>query len=75
MVIHNLDEYRLAKMVAKDYPKALKNIDKSLEMLYNYKNYVDVAMCINQLYDSKHMMEITLNVCKHVLKNNGRTNV
>ena len=69
--IHSLDDFRLAKVVTKDYPQAIKNIDNSLQLLYNYSNYVDVAMCINQLYDSKNMMELTLTVYQRILKNKG----
>lgn len=44
-----------------EMPEAIKAIDKSLELLYNYKQYVDVAYAINQLEKAKKNFVFVLN--------------
>jgi hypothetical protein len=53
---NNLKEKSLIEM-----PEAIKSIDKSLELLYNYKQYVDITLAINQLEKAKKNFIFVLN--------------
>lgn len=37
----------------KELPLTIKDIDKCLELLYNHKNYIDIANTIKQLEKAK----------------------
>lgn len=63
-----LDEYVLAKKVTKEVPELLKLLDKSRQMLYVYRNYLDVAKIIYQIEESYMILELTHNVYKAKLE-------
>lgn len=72
-IIH-LEEIVLARRVVRDYPGAIQKLDNCLNLLYDSKEYIDIATSINQLRESKYMMELTLEVYTEFLKgtkNNG----
>lgn len=66
-IIH-LEEILLARRVVRDYPGAIQKLDNCIKMLYDNKEYIDIATSINQLRESKYMMEITLEVYTEYLK-------
>ena len=69
--IINLDEIRYAKKVIKDIPEILKILDKFNRMLYNYNEYSDVNIILEESSTSKLMLELILDAYKLVLKENG----
>lgn len=69
MNIINLDEIRLAKKVVKEYPEAIKKLDIIYQMLYNSAEFMDIAKILDQVEESKYMMELTLEVYSAILKN------
>lgn len=66
-IIH-LEEFVFAKKVTTDFPDVIKTIDNCYQQLYNYKEYIDVSKIIQQLDESKCMMELTLEIYIQVLK-------
>lgn len=69
--LHYLYEYQFALKVTKEVPNAIENIDKCLKLLYDYKEYIDVAKSIKELEDSKAMLEIILETYKQLVKRKG----
>jgi hypothetical protein len=66
-IIH-LEELALARRVVRDYPAAIQKLDNCINILYADKEYIDIATSINQLRESKYMMELTLDVYKEYLE-------
>lgn len=66
-LIH-LEEIVLARRVVRDYPAAIQKLGNCINMLYSDKEYIDIATSINQLRESKYMMELTLEVYSEYLK-------
>ncbi len=66
-IIH-IEEIVLARRVVKDYPGAIQKLDNCINMLYADKEYIDIATSINQLRESKYMMELTLEVYTEYLE-------
>lgn len=58
----------LAYKIVRDFPDAIKTIDNSYKNLYNYRDYVDVARILNQMEESKYMMELILMAYTQVIK-------
>lgn len=66
-LIH-LEDIALARRVIKDYPAAIQKLDNCIKLLYDNKEYIDIATSINQLHESKYMMELTLEAYKEYLR-------
>jgi hypothetical protein len=66
-LIH-LEDIALARRVTRDYPGAIQKLDNCIKLLYDSKEYIDIATSINQLYESKYMMELTLEAYKEYLR-------
>lgn len=62
--IINLEEIILAKKVVKDFPEAIQNLDICINLIYNKKEYYDISKVIQQIEESKFMMELILEVNK-----------
>lgn len=69
--IVNLDEIRFAKKVVKDIPNVVKNLDKCIELLYNYSEYEDISKVLSEIYISKIMLSIFYEAYIIVLEENG----
>lgn len=69
--IVNLDEIRFAKKVVKDIPNIVKNLDKCIELLYNYSEYEDISKVLSEIYISKVMLSIVYEAYIIVLEENG----
>lgn len=66
--IINFEEIKLAKRVVKDFPGAIQKLDICLNMLYDNKEYFDIANVIQQMEESKYLMELTLDVYSQILE-------
>lgn len=64
----NFEEIKLAKQIVADFPQLIENLDKCTNLLYNGRAYYDVALVLNQIRDSKVMMEVLLNGYTQVLQ-------
>lgn len=64
----DLDEARLASRIVKEFPEAIKKLDKCRELLYSHMDYLDIAMTVKQIEEAKIMMELHLEVYTKVLK-------
>jgi hypothetical protein len=69
--IINLDEIRLAKKVAKEVPGAIKERENLLKVLYAYREFYAIILILNQLGESKVMLERQLSACRNILKESG----
>ncbi|HEU0125427.1 MAG TPA: hypothetical protein VFQ56_03895 [Flavobacterium sp.] len=69
--IINFEEIKLAKKVVKEVPEIVNNIDKCINLLYNSREYADVTYSLQQLNESKIMLQIYLETYKLVLEQNG----
>lgn len=70
-IIH-LDEIRLAKKIVKDVPNIINNLDKCLNLVYPYSSeYIDAHNVMQQILDSRLMLEIIYEAYKIVLEEHG----
>lgn len=70
--IYNLEEYAFAKKIVSDVPEALKNIDKCINLLYDHQEYIDVARALQQLDESRVMLELILETYTQVLSKGAK---
>lgn len=64
MSVINLEEIILARRVVKDFPEAIQKLDTCINLIYNLKEYYDIAKVIQQAEESKIMMQLILEVNK-----------
>lgn len=69
--VHNLEELQFALRVSKDFPEAIKRIDNCQSLLYDYREYIDIAKILQQLEESKILMEVTYEVYKQIAAKKG----
>ncbi len=74
MSIIDFEEYKLGKRVMDDFPGCIDTINKCMTELGKYEEYYEIAMCIQQLFESKVLMLITLEAYEELLKQNGAKN-
>lgn len=48
-MIHNLDEYKLAKRLVEELPKVIKIVDQSVTDLSKYSQHIDVVSQVWEL--------------------------
>lgn len=67
----NLEEIKLAKKIVQDFPDLLIKLDNCANLVYNGKDYIDIAKVLRQIDESKCMMELILETYRRVLEQNG----
>lgn len=53
-----------------DFPICIKELDKCLELLYKYEAYYEIAICAQQLFESKILMQLTLEAYTELMQRN-----
>lgn len=66
-----LEEIILARQVVREAPDAIKALDNCLILLYDSSHFFDVAKSVQQIEESKLMLELILETYKIVLDENG----
>lgn len=66
-----LEEIIFARQVVREAPGAIIALDNCLNLLYNHGIFFDVAKSIQQIEESKLMLELILETYKIVLEENG----
>lgn len=72
--IHHLEEYKHAKKVVEEIPKVLKSIDKCLNTLQNYTQYIDVVSIIWGINENRICLEAKYEYYKKVLEQGAKLN-
>ena len=68
---HDLIEYAFAKEVVEKFPLLIKELDKTLKLLYSCSSFAAAAHSIMALNESVEMMENQLRYYKFVLDKKG----
>lgn len=63
-----LEEIALAKKVTKEFPQAIQTLDKCYNLLYNNKDYIDIARVLREIENSKINMELILQLYTQYLQ-------
>lgn len=74
MKVVDFEEYKLGKRVMDDFPSCIKTINKCMTELGKYEEYYEIALCIQQLFESKVLMLITLEAYAELMKQNEEKN-
>lgn len=70
--IHDIFEYGFAKKVVKDAPDLIKNLDKCAEILYNGREYRDIADVLFAISEAKIMLQLHYETYSKVVKTKGK---
>lgn len=68
---HSLIEYGFAKEICSTFPKLIKELDKTLKVLYGHSSYTAVHHSITAIQESIELMETQLIYYKQVLASKG----
>lgn len=72
MKVVDFEEFKLGKRVINDFPGCIQAIDKCMLELYKYEEYYEISMCIQQLFESKVLMAITLEAYGELMKQEAK---
>lgn len=70
--IYDLHQLQLAKQICKDVPEMLKMLDKMTDMCYSYIEYRDIARLIQDIQETRWILEVHHRNYKPILDNKGK---
>lgn len=72
--VHDLFEYSFAKKVLKDVPELQIKLDKCLELLYNGREYRDIADVIYSIQEAKFILNLHYETYSKIVETKGKLN-
>lgn len=72
MTLHNIQEYKRAKVVVKDLEKTLKLLTATETGLKAYAHYRAVGRILTTISEYKPYIQIFLDECKIIVESKGR---
>jgi hypothetical protein len=72
--IHNIYEYQFALQIVKDIDEVLIQLDKFRDILYNYNRYTEVKNIVDQIDESKIVLQLHYASYEEVVKTKGKQN-
>jgi len=69
--VHDLFEYSFAKRIVKDVPDLQKKLDLCTEILYNGREYRDIADILYSIQETKFVLQLHYETYSKIMKTKG----